>query len=220
MINVLFFVILFTCFNFYRYYEDLVCQSLDQVLLKRLEKGDSVTLANGKLMDRLLVLKMVREGIPSNPDNIYYEWDWDKYPDGPGEQSYELDETKAPFLKHLIDLADKSISEISLPLESPIVIMGDASASMEIAIKTSVIIAGILTRITSAKLVFFDKFTRDAPYLPKDMTQVLDLAMATKADNCTSPASSLLPFYNNKEVVKTFIVVTDEGENEPCEGNF
>lgn len=202
------------------YYEDLVCKSLDEVLLDRLGNGHSVTLATGKLMDRLLALKMIRDGIPTDPDKIYFEWDWDKFPEGPRQQTYTTDESKAPFLKHLIEIADKNISNIRLPLESPIVVMGDASASMEVAIKTSVIIAGILTRITSAKLVFFDEFTRDAPYLPTNMTQVLELALSTKADNCTAPAASLLPFYTNKEVVKTFIVVTDEGENEPCEGGF
>ena len=97
-------------------------------------------------------------------------------------------------------------------------IMGDASGSMEVAIKTSVIIAGILTKITSAKLVFFDDHNRDAPYLPQNIEQVLDLALSTVADNSTAPAASLYPFYQKKEIVKTFIIVTDEGENEDCEG--
>lgn len=37
--------------------------------------------------------------------------------------------------------------------------------------------------------------------------------MTTQADGGTAPAASLLPFYENKEVIKTFIVVTDEEEN-------
>lgn len=106
----------------------------------------------------------------------------------------------------------------SLPLEAPIVVIGDASGSMEVAIKTSVIIAGILTKITSAKLVFFDDYSRDAPYLPQNIDQVLELALSTVADHATAPAASLYQFYEKKEIVKTFIIVTDEEENEQFEG--
>lgn len=44
----------------------------------------------------------------------------------------------------------------SLPLDSPIAVIGDASASMQVAIKTSSIIAGLLSAITQAKLSFFN----------------------------------------------------------------
>ena len=37
--------------------------------------------------------------------------------------------------------------------------------------------------------------------------------MTTYAQGGTSPAASLWPFYQRKEVVKTFIMVTDEEEN-------
>jgi hypothetical protein len=60
----------------------------------------------------------------------------------------------------------------SLSLESPIVVIGDASGSMEVAIKTSSIIAGLLTAITSAKLCFFDDENRYAPYLPQTIEEV------------------------------------------------
>lgn len=43
--------------------------------------------------------------------------------------------------------------------------------------------------------------------------QVLKLAVTTRADGGTAPAASLWPFYERKEVVKTFIIVTDEEEN-------
>lgn len=104
-------------------------------------------------------------------------------------------------------------SNYSLPLESPIVVMGDASGSMEVAIRTSSIIAGILTAVTSAKLVFFDDVNRDAPFLPKTVEEVLNLAITTNTGGGTTPAASLYPFYTSKEVVKTFIIVTDEEEN-------
>ena len=98
-------------------------------------------------------------------------------------------------------------------MEEPIVIIGDRSPSMEVAIRTSVIIAGVLTAITSAKLVFFDNFNMDAPFLPKIIPDVLKLATTIDVGCGTAPVSSLLPFYVKKEVVKTFIIVTDEEEN-------
>ena len=49
--------------------------------------------------------------------------------------------------------------------------------------------------------------------------QVLQLAVDTRAGGGTTPAASLWPFYEKKEVVKTFIVVTDEEENGQCHGH-
>lgn len=91
--------------------------------------------------------------------------------------------------------------------------MGDSSGSMEVAIKTSSIIAGILTAITSAKLVFFDDVNRDAPFVPKSVEEAINLAMTMKTGGCTTPAASLYEFYKKKEIVKTIILVTDEEEN-------
>ena len=42
---------------------------------------------------------------------------------------------------------------------------------------------------------------------------MLQLAVDTKLGGGTSPVNSLLPFYEKKEIVKTFIIVTDEEEN-------
>ena len=64
------------------------------------------------------------------------------------------------------------ISLDSLSLEAPIVVIGDASGSMEVAIKTSSIIAGLLTALTSAQLCFFNTENRYAPYLPKTIEEV------------------------------------------------
>ena len=105
-----------------------------------------------------------------------------------------------------------------LPLESPIVVMGDRSGSMDIAIRTSTIIASILTAITNARLVFFNTQNMEPDRMPSNIEEVLEMALSIEADAATSPAASLYPFYEKKEVVKTFIIVTDEEENEPFEG--
>jgi hypothetical protein len=98
----------------FRYYEDLTCPSFDQVILERLENGEKVTLAIGKLIERLLTLKMAREGISVDPREIYFTWDWEAHPEGPGETytTNKVDELKAPFLDHLIQIADNYINQI------------------------------------------------------------------------------------------------------------
>lgn len=47
--------------------------------------------------------------------------------------------------------------------------------------------------------------------------QMLRLAVTVKTTGATAPAASLYPFYEKKEVVKTFIIVTDEEENNSFE---
>jgi len=84
---------------FYRYYEDLRCDEVDDVILKRVESGEAVTLPNGKLIDRLLMMKMYRDGIPVKS---YY-----------GEKiERKEDSKKAPFLGHLVGLGDKMLKNI------------------------------------------------------------------------------------------------------------
>ena len=99
-------------------------------------------------------------------------------------------------------------------VDSPVVILGDKSGSMDVAIRTSSIIAGILAVVTSAKIIFFDDTCKEAPYVPTSVHEVINLAMEIKAGGGTCPAAALLPFYNRKEVVKTFVIVTDEEEVE------
>ena len=46
------------------------------------------------------------------------------------------------------------------------VVIGDKSASMDVAIRTSNIIASLVARISDAELVFFDSVNVPAPYIP------------------------------------------------------
>ena len=52
------------------------------------------------------------------------------------------------------------------------VVMGDRSSSMEVAIRTSTIIASLLTAICGAKLVFFDHENMVAPFIPTNIEEV------------------------------------------------
>ena len=66
----------------------------------------------------------------------------------------------------------------SLSLDAPVVVMGDRSGSMEIAVQTSAIIAAMLSSVTKTKLVFFDNENMEAPFFPHNTQQV---------DKCITP---------------------------------
>ena len=54
------------------------------------------------------------------------------------------------------------------------VVIGDKSGSMEVAIKTSNIIASLLTKMANADLVFFDSENVLPPFIPKNVKEVSD----------------------------------------------
>lgn len=66
----------------------------------RLEKGHQVSLPNGKLLERLLTLKMIRENIPFDPS--YSGWDVPRI-ENP---------TKACFHPDLVTLAEDRLKNI------------------------------------------------------------------------------------------------------------
>eukprot|EP01117_Protostelium_nocturnum_P011039 TRINITY_DN4002_c0_g3_i3.p1 TRINITY_DN4002_c0_g3~~TRINITY_DN4002_c0_g3_i3.p1 ORF type:complete len:816 (+),score=306.18 TRINITY_DN4002_c0_g3_i3:261-2708(+) len=93
-----------------------------------------------------------------------------------------------------------------------------ASRSMQIAVKTATIISSLLTVLTSAELRFFKDENVMPPVQPRTIREVLRVAEEVKADGGTIPAACLYESYKNKEVVKYFVLVTDEEENGDVEG--
>ena len=86
-----------------------------------------------------------------------------------------------------------------------------------------------------AKLIYFCQANIIPPYMFMDCNhvfsiepciltynialQILKMAVTFKAGGVTAPAASLYPFYESKQQIKTFIVVTDEGENKRFNGD-
>ena len=81
----------------YRYYEDLQCSQVDEILSQRLIEGEKVSLATGKLLERLLTIKMIRENIGGSR---YSPLERNKNP------------TKAQFIRHLIPQAQERLRDI------------------------------------------------------------------------------------------------------------
>jgi len=126
----------------------------------------------------------------------------------------------APFFKKLMPIAEKRLRQIHLQLESPVVVIGDASYSMDVAIRVATVISSVLTALCGAELKFFTGESVDPPIIPKNVPQVLDVATGVKADGLTAPAAALWPYYAAKKIVKFFIIVTDEIENEKYKNFF
>jgi hypothetical protein len=187
------------------YYEDLQCPSVDDIIGERLREGEQINLPYGKLMERLLLCRLLREG--ESTTSRYRR-----------NQNITLNNPpahpeKAKFYSDLLPLAQAQLEKIKLPLESPVAVIGDASGSMEVAIRTATILSSLLTAICSAKLNFFNDKVFQPAFIPKTLEDVLSLAIVTKADGSTANAAGLVPYYDAKEVIKTFVMVTDEEEN-------
>ncbi|CAF4919672.1 unnamed protein product [Rotaria sp. Silwood1] len=189
------------------YYEDLQCSTVDDIISERLRDGEQITLPYGKLMERLLLCRMLREGESTTTQRYGRRTNRTTISNQPAHPD------KAKFYTDLLPVAQAQLEKIKLPLESPVAVIGDASGSMEVAIRTATILSSLLTAICSAKLNFFNDKVFQPAFIPKTLEDVLSLALVTQADGSTANAAGLVPYYDAKEVIKTFVMVTDEEEN-------
>jgi len=122
------------------------------------------------------------------------------------------------FYPQLVPIAERRLKSISLPLETPVVVIGDASGSMQVAVKTATIISSLLTVLTNADLRFFNNECFRPPIIPKTIEEVLRVAEEVKANGGTCNSAPLWESYEKKEIVKFFVMVTDEEENQQSNG--
>lgn len=115
--------------------------------------------------------------------------------------------------KQLVRITENQLQNYEMSLDSPIVVLGDASSSMQVAINTSSIITSLLSKLAKAEVRLFRNNDNPVAKVPSTIDEVLTFAKQMRAGGSTSPAASLYPYYATKQVVKTFIIVTDEEEN-------
>eukprot|EP00638_Chattonella_subsalsa_P016796 CAMPEP_0117852122 /NCGR_PEP_ID=MMETSP0949-20121206/22874_1 /TAXON_ID=44440 /ORGANISM="Chattonella subsalsa, Strain CCMP2191" /LENGTH=645 /DNA_ID=CAMNT_0005700205 /DNA_START=24 /DNA_END=1962 /DNA_ORIENTATION=- len=125
---------------------------------------------------------------------------------------------KLRFVPELMIYAEQKLSQIAMASDSRVVVMGDASASMEVAIQVSTIIGSLLTVCLKAELLFFNDRIVFPSIVPSSAADVLRITEEIKAERCTSPALALYKYYKMKQPVDLFIIVGDEEENTPCQG--
>lgn len=133
-------------------------------------------------------------------------------------EQLDLTEKEDQVVTKMTEIAEKKLSHYKLHIQQPVAVFGDASASMGVAIRTSSIITSVLCKLAEAKLHLFRNVDEVIKNPPRNVRDVLKMGKECKAFNSTSPAASMMPYLKNKEVIKTFIIVTDEEENTHCEG--
>lgn len=120
----------------------------------------------------------------------------------------------------LIRVAETKLLEYKLSLPSPVVVLCDASQSMDIAIRTSSIITSLLCAMTKSELNVFRDCNTFISDPPRNVRDSLKFVQKTRAYDSTSPASSLIPYLNGKKEVRTFIIITDQEENTDIHGKY
>lgn len=193
------------------YYEELACPAVDNIIRNRLEKGDKIELGYGKLMERLLMFKDLQD--KNRFSRATSVSSVDSWVDTRSLDSWDIITNDNSLFGLIAPIAEFRLKNFKSSLSAPVAVLGDASGSMSVAIRTATIISSLLAAICSAKLSFFNTENFDAKLDPSSIADVLKVAYSTKADGGTAPAASLCPYYNKKEIVKTFVIVTDEEEN-------
>lgn len=165
------------------YYKEFEDPISNFLIVDKINNGEKIDLPYGKLVEQLMNLKE-----KNNESNNY-------------------------LYNNIINFAENKLEKYDIKLEPLVVVLGDASASMQIAVKTSSIIASILCVICSAEFRLFrdrDELIQDLPY---NIDKAIDIGLNCKAFNSTCPVASLFPYYQQKKIVKTFFIITDEEEN-------
>ena len=88
---------------------------------------------------------------------------------------------------------------------------------MQRAIEASTIFSSMTCACLDGELSFFASGLVPSPYKkPSTVQQTLEVCQAVRANNCTSLAAALWPYYKDEIFVDGIVLVTDEVENRPC----
>lgn len=120
----------------------------------------------------------------------------------------------------LVRIAEDKLERYNIDIEGPVLVLGDASSSMGISIKTSAIITSLLCKLCHAKLHLFNDRDIIIKNPPKTVREVLDISQTFRAESFTAPSCSLYPYLERKEIIKTLIIITDEEENTAYDGEY
>eukprot|EP00743_Colponemidia_sp_Colp-15_P008364 GILK01009085.1.p1 GENE.GILK01009085.1~~GILK01009085.1.p1 ORF type:complete len:867 (-),score=139.86 GILK01009085.1:66-2666(-) len=123
-------------------------------------------------------------------------------------------EKKYLFADQLMPVVESKLEDMIVPVSSmKSVVMGDASGSMQMAIRVAAIMGSLLSVYLQADLCFFSSRNIRPHVLPRTALEVVEVSERIKAAGSTCPAASLLPYYQSKQKVDLFVLVTDEEEN-------
>lgn len=164
--------------------------------------------------DTVVVLSQ-RLAAGESVDNLRYSMNFGKLM----ERLLTFTEKGFAFSKQLLPLAEARLSTVTFPRSDVrVAVMGDASGSMEVAVKTATILGGLLSCCLSAELVFFNADVLRPSVQPRSAVDVVRVAHETRASGSTCPAAALRPFVRARTPLDLIIMVSDEEENRTSEG--
>lgn len=171
-------------------YEELTCPETDRILCERLQDDD--------IFD------------PNHPRSNYGKL---------MERVLTFRDQKRSFVPHLMKHAEHRLSEIILPDNGiSVAVLGDKSGSMEVAIRSSCVIASLLTVAFNADLKFFDEHCIEPPCVPRTVGDTINVVDSIKAVGGTSMAAGLYHYLENKKSLDLLVLVSDEKEADKCHG--
>jgi len=99
-----------------------------------------------------------------------------------------------------------------------VAVLGDASGSMEVAIKCAATLGSLLSAALKADLVFFNTAPIYPSVTPRSAMDCIKVVEEIRADGGTAMAAALWPYYEQKKKIDLFVLVSDEEENTEYKG--
>ncbi len=139
------------------------------------------------------------------------------------ERILTFQKMKLTFAESLIPYAKNRLNTLkerwSGDCNARFAVFGDASSSMQTAIEASTVFATMVSVCFNAELSFFASDLVKSPHQnPKTLEETFEVCEKIRASGCTSLAAALWPYYSEKKVMDTFVLVTDEVENTSSNG--
>ncbi|CAB9517494.1 expressed unknown protein [Seminavis robusta] len=141
------------------------------------------------------------------------------------ERIFKFDRMRLKVGGFLMPLANRRLGELKERYSAVanllrVAVFGDASASMQRAVEASTIFASMVASIFDGELSFFSYCLIRSPHAkPSNVEETMAVCHKIRANNCTSLAAALWPYYEAKKVMDLFVMVTDEMENTSWNGH-
>eukprot|EP00567_Pseudictyota_dubia_P012277 CAMPEP_0197439492 /NCGR_PEP_ID=MMETSP1175-20131217/6219_1 /TAXON_ID=1003142 /ORGANISM="Triceratium dubium, Strain CCMP147" /LENGTH=688 /DNA_ID=CAMNT_0042969417 /DNA_START=67 /DNA_END=2133 /DNA_ORIENTATION=- len=184
---------------------------LQAVVALRRFGGDMEQAAEWFFEDPLAMEEAVRRELPSQPNQET-------------ENSEKTSQMRMGLVNEIIPIADSRLGELKEYWKegmhgAKMAVFGDASESMQCAIEASTIFATMVSVCFDAELSFFSYKLVQSPHeKPRSVGETLEVCDTIRASGCTSLAAALWPYFEKKKSMDVFVLVTDEHENEKCNG--
>jgi hypothetical protein len=194
-------------------------------IIRNRMNSQEIDLPYGVLIDKLFFIKDNNSTIKYQAiggNSLILGLGWQNINTSYDTKKFDKSKPSYQIYEKLLKKAEIQLKKYMLNFKSnKVVIFGDASGSMEIAIKTSSIIMSILCAISNAEMHLFRNINEKVKKPPKTVRDVVKFNETCKAGGGTSPAASLDYYFLTGTKVDTIIVVTDEEENGKIRGmNF